>query len=84
MKNIIITCLFLYLFMTSLFAQTNFSEAEALNIFKTNPPKWGFEGVYEIYQRGAVKSSRGIISIITDKEFKSYNKKILENVIENF
>ena len=76
MKAISFTCLLLCLTITNLYSQSSFSEVDAINIFKTYPPKFGFEGVYEIYRRGSFKSTIGDDKDIAEKEFENDNKKI--------
>lgn len=76
MRVINLACLLLCFVSNPLYSQSNFSDADAINIFKTYPPMWGFEGVYEIFHRESFKPTMGDDKIISEKEFKSENKKI--------
>ena len=66
----------LFLTISSLYSQSSFSDAEAVNIFNTYPSKFGFEGVYEIFKRTSFKSTIGDDKDISEKEFKDDNRKI--------
>lgn len=80
----IATILFLLLLTNnSLFAQsTNFSDADAINIFKTYPPKWGFEGVYEILYRSNLGSSYDFSGQNKKICFYSYSNNIYAKIID--
>jgi S1-C subfamily serine protease len=76
MRLIKLIFLFGCLTTNSLFAQSNFTDVEAINIFKTYPPKSGFEGVYEIYYRSKLSIDENVTdAMIEGQNFTSENLK---------
>lgn len=77
MRSINFTFLLLCSLTNTLFSQSNFNDGDAIKIFKANPPKWGFEGIYEVFTRSSYQSiNNGDDGSISKKEFESDNKKI--------
>jgi hypothetical protein len=75
--KIILTSL-LILSCHQLYSQVEFSNRDAINIYKSSPTKYGFEGIYEIYYRAGVK-----IENIQDPNNKYDNIAAEEYVTQN-
>lgn len=78
MNKFLLIFLFSIRLLNSLKAQS-FNDEDAINIFKTYQPRFGFEGIYQIYTRSVMNGfflNKKISEEITDQEFKTLNDKV--------